>query len=88
MQKIINPIIYHLKQLIIDLYIFRPYSSINNINCPNKECDTNKKAIDFQNTYIVKNIPYYIYDDLVTKTNSNILNLNFKMNNLNHITFN
>ena len=40
---------------------------VNNINCPNKECDTNKKAIDFQNTYIVKNIPYYIYDDLVTK---------------------
>ena len=40
---------------------------VNNINCPNKECDTNKKAIDFQNIYIIRNIPYYIYDDFMTK---------------------
>ena len=29
---------------------------VNNINCPNKECDTNKKAIDFQNIYIPPNV--------------------------------
>ena len=40
---------------------------VNNINCPNKDCDTNKKAIDFQNIYIIRNIPYYIYDDFITK---------------------
>ena len=40
---------------------------VNNINCPNKNCDTNKKAIDFQNIYIIRNIPYYIYDDFITK---------------------
>ena len=42
---------------------------VNNINCPNKDCDTNKKAIDFQNIYIIRDIPYYIYDDFITKLN-------------------
>ena len=40
---------------------------VNNINCPNKDCDTNKKATDFQNIYSINNIPYYIYDDFQNK---------------------